>query len=398
MHPRDGEETMIGLLAQRCAGGRNRLALAVAALVLAAPGLAAAKDPIEVGMAVALTGYLVNYDGQFINGVKLASAKANEAGGIDGHKINLHILDDASNATTGVTVTTQLLNQYNVSVMLNGLSSAQNAAIHPILARAKVPMVVFSVLPPDPVWAFLANLLNEKNDKLQVDFAHDGLHAKTIAILYSHTPYGQTGAKVMAEDAEPLGMKIVFSEGVEPSATDMTPQMAKLKDAAPDVVLDILTGSTHIVEAKSAATVGLKVPIVMATDDRLTLEQASAAYAQTYFAATGIQAYPHLPDPAMKAACAAFLAEYNKSGGDPGAIVGASFGWDAVRILGKAVETSGATGGEALRAGLEKVTLQGCNTLYKFTAADHSGQLDVPVPLQIGKIAGHDVEIVFPPQ
>ena len=98
--------------------------LAMAGLLLAASGDAFAKDPIEVGMAVALTGYLASFDGQLVEGVKLASKRLNAAGGVDGHQLNFHILDNASNATTSVTITNQLLNQYNVSVLINGASSA----------------------------------------------------------------------------------------------------------------------------------------------------------------------------------------------------------------------------------------------------------------------------------
>jgi branched-chain amino acid transport system substrate-binding protein len=373
-------------------------ALMFAAILTAsplAPVAAAAKDPIEVGMAAALTGYLASYDGQFIDGVKLGAEHANAAGGIDGHKINLHILDDASNATAGVTATNQLLNQFNVSVMLNGLSSAQNAAIEPILERAQVPQIIFSVLPPAPKWAFLVNLLNERADALEVDFANQKLHAKKIALVFSQTPYGQNAAKFMNERAKHLGIDIVYSQAVEPSVTDMTPQMAALKATGADAVLDVLTGSTHIVEAKAAATVGLSAPIVMATDDLPTHQKVTTAYPRAYFTATAVQAYPNIAIPETKAACGSFIDTYQKAGHNMATISGASFGWDAVRVLAKAV-AGGATGGDALHAALERTEVQGCNTLYKYSAADHSGQENVPNELQIAKInPDGKVEIVF---
>ena len=63
------------------------------------------KAPIEVGSVAALTGYLAGYDGEFLNGLKLAVKVANANGGADGHPLSLHIADGASNATNGVTVT-----------------------------------------------------------------------------------------------------------------------------------------------------------------------------------------------------------------------------------------------------------------------------------------------------
>jgi branched-chain amino acid transport system substrate-binding protein len=360
--------------------------------------VAQAKEPMEIGMDVALTGFLANFDGQFVSGAKLATQILNDAGGADGHQFNLHILDDASNATAGMTGANQLLNQFNVVAMLNGLSSAQNAAIEPVLARAKVPMIIFSVLPPDPVWAFQANVPSERASDVQFQFATQQLHAKKLAVVYSQTPYGQNNSKRLAELAAKGNVQIVYSDAVEGSATDMAPQMGKIKDAGADAVIDVLTGSTHIVEAKAASTVGLTAPLIMAADDTPTYIKATEAYPRIYFTASPSQAYPNIPNPALKAAYENFLAHFNKAGLDPAIISGASFGWDAVQILATAVKNSGATSGDALKAALERVSVQGTNTLYNFSAKDHSGQDEVPTAIQIGQMQNGKVNIVYTPK
>jgi branched-chain amino acid transport system substrate-binding protein len=367
---------------------------AASALLFATSGGASAKDPIEVGMAVALTGYLASFDGQLVEGVKLASKRLNDAGGVDGHKLNFHILDNASNATTGVTVTNQLLNQYNVAVLINGASSAQSVAIHPIVARNKVPFITTSQLPPEPVWAFLAGPAYQEVLDRQLSFAKDQLKAKKIAFLFSNTPYGQNGAKLLATRAPELGLEVVFSEGVEGSATDLTPQLAKIKDAKPDVLLDFLTGPVHIVEGKAATTVGLGVPIIMAHDDTAVSKQAAAAYPNSYNVVMPVQAYPNVPNPELKAANGEFLTAYKNAGLDPSGIAGASWGWDAVGTLSHAVSSSGATGGDALRAAIEKVDFVGTTARYKFSAKDHTGQIDAPKSLQIGRYREGNLEIV----
>jgi branched-chain amino acid transport system substrate-binding protein len=369
--------------------------LATAALIAAPTSVRAAKPPIEVGMAVSQTGFLATNDAAFIQGVQLAVKVANAAGGIDGHEVHLHILDNASNATTGVTVTNQLLNQFNVNVMINGLSSAQNAAIEPIVERAKVPMIVYSDLPPIPTWAFFANTPHNKHVDIQLAFVKDRLHAKAIAIIFSQTPFGQIGAQQMAAGAQRLGLTVLSSSGVEGSTTDMTPLMSKIKDSNPDAIIDIVTGSTHIVETKAATTVGLKVPIVMTGDDLGIMQQSTAAYPDVNFSATAPQAYPNVPDQRIKAKIASFLVSYRAAGLDPANLLGASYGWDAVAILSQAVKASGAIGGDGLRAALEKVSVDGTNAVYHFTADDHTGQKNEPNPLQIGKMQGSAISIVF---
>src|SRR2546423_4696117 len=153
-----------------------------------------AASPIEVGMAVALTGYLASVDRQFVDGVKLAAKQINDAGGVDGRQLNLRILDNASNATTGVTVTNQLLKQYGVQVMLNGALSAQTVGILPIVGRAEVPIITTSQLPADPGWAFLVGAAYQATLETQLLFVKDQLKVKRVAFLHGQTPYGTNGA------------------------------------------------------------------------------------------------------------------------------------------------------------------------------------------------------------
>jgi branched-chain amino acid transport system substrate-binding protein len=367
--------------------------IAAAAILAAAAQPARAGDPIEIGMAVALTGSLASADGEYVTGVKLGVERANAAGGIDGHKLELHILDNASNATTAVTVTNQLFNQFNVAVMMNGASSAASVAIHPIAQRNKVPFFTISQLPPQPVWAFIAINAYQKVLELQLQFAKQQLHATKVAFLYSQTPYGQNGAKLLAKRGPELGFTVVYSEGAEGSSTDLTPQMAKIRDAQPDVVIDFLTGPVHIVEAKAAATVGLHIPLITGNDDTIVTTQAEAAYPNSYFVTAPVQAYPDIPDPELKAAVGRFLDAFKAAGLDPANVWGAGCGWDAVNILTKAVTASHATGGEALRAAIEKTEFIGATTRYKFSAADHTGQDAVPNSLQIGQYQGKTLKI-----
>ncbi len=354
---------------------------------------AQAKSPIEVGVAVSLTGYLATSDVNFVNGVKLGVQRVNARGGIDGHPVNLHIVDNASNVSNGVTVTNQLLNQ-GVTVMINGLLSGQNAAIEPILARNKVPQIDYSDSPP--TWAYMVNVPHDKHSEMQLRFAVDKLHAKTIALLYSQTPYGQLGAKQLVAQAQAMGLKIVQQVGVDPTLTDLTPLMASVKDAKPDAVVDILTGATHIVEAKAATTVGLKVPLIMVADDVVTLQKVAAEYPDIYFTVQPPQAYPSVPNPQLKASIAAFLAAYRTSNLDPAGLLGAASGWDAVSVLEEAVKQAGGnTGGDALNAGFQKVTLNGCNSVFRYTAADHTGQASVANPIQVANLKGSAVNVVF---
>ena len=218
-------------------------------------------------------------------------------------------------------------------------------------------------------------------------------------MLFSQTPYGQKAAEAMKEVASKGGLEVVESLGVDTGATDLTPQLSKAKSAGAEAVVDVLTGPVHIVEAKSAATLGLKIPLVMGTDDINTFQKATEAYPNTHFTAIGVQQYPNNLDPGIKAADEQFLEVFKEKYGDkvPN-VADAARGWDATMILAEAVKASKATTGEELRAALEQVKYTGTSSQYAYTADDHSGQLNTPNPLAIMQFKGSAAEIVYQPE
>jgi branched-chain amino acid transport system substrate-binding protein len=346
-------------------------------------------------MSVGLTGYLAAGDQAWVEGVKLAVASYNNAGGIDNHPVQLHIVDMASSAPTGVTVVNQLINQYNVNVLLNGASSAQTAAIAPLLAQKQVPLIMLSQLPADPTWCFVATVFWQKQMGAELAIASNLLHAKKIAFVWSNTPYGQLGSQAIVAKAQALGMQVVLNEAIDTNSTDLSAFMSKVKDAQPDAVLDFLTGSPHIVMAKAATTVNLGVPLIEAPDNTTTFEAASAAYSKVYVVASPLQYYPDIPDTSLKPVTETFRNLWLNTGGDPSLISNAADGWDAVQILAKAINTSHAIRGDALRAALETTEVQGAQTLFHYSASDHSGQLSVPTALVAGQYTGTTLTIVY---
>ena len=77
----------------------------------------------------------------------------------------------------------------------------------------------------------------------------------TTGLLYG-------GATIAAAEAKVLGLQVVGDEAYPGTATDFTPQIVKLRDAKPDVV--VLWGATTTpgLAIRAARTLGLNVPIL----------------------------------------------------------------------------------------------------------------------------------------
>jgi branched-chain amino acid transport system substrate-binding protein len=383
------EKTLPQLSRRRLLAGGTSLAAAAVA-----PRIARAREAIDVGSVAALTGYLASYDANFLNGLKLAVKLINQNSGVDGHPLNLHILDGASSATTGATVANQLLNQYNVAVMLNGASSATTVAILPMCTDAKVPIITLSQLPPNAKWGFLSTTAFSRVTQLELQFTTQYLKAKTIGIIYNQTPAAQTATKHITDLAPKWGLQVVSTQGVDVNAIDFTPQLAALKSANPDAILDFMTGPAHILEAKAAATVDLKVPLVMGLDDTPTFQQASEAYPNAYLSAIPVQVYPDIADPGTKTAVSEFLDAYKKASLDLAGVQAAASGWDAAHMYAAAVKKGGATQGDALRNGIETLDYQGAVTHWHFTPQDHTGQ-EHSDALQAAKWENGALKVIF---
>jgi branched-chain amino acid transport system substrate-binding protein len=369
----------------------------IATMLALTAGTGRAAEYVDIGVAASLTGPLAGTDIHLVEGARLAAKQINLKGGVGGREIRLQIRDNASNAATGVTVTNQLLNEFNLTAMIGGASSAQTAAIQPILKRMNVPAFTVSILPTDSYSTFMATIEFTRYIDVQLQFVKSHLKGSRVALLHSNTPFGQIGAKLFQNMASDMGVVVVQVEGVDNSATDLTPQMAKIKELKPDAVVDLMTGPVHVVEAQAAATVGLTVPIVLSLDDLSTFRLASEAYPNVRYISVPVQTYPEIVDPKLKEACAMFLDAYKAAKLDPSGVMGASGGWDAVHMIALAVGNAGSTAPADARKAIQGLSYQGCTTAYKFTPDDHTGQKNRANPLSISRFDGSSTTVLFRP-
>jgi ABC-type branched-subunit amino acid transport system substrate-binding protein len=260
-------------------------------------------------------------------------------------------------------------------------------------------MIVNTVLPSDPTWVFSVLPLVDHIVQAEMGFASKDLKASKIALFYSQTPYGQQASKIVANTAKSAyGLDVVLNIGVEANATDVSPLLARVRDAKADALLTVLTGPLQIVLAKNAASLGLTMPVLLAIDDPSVLKQAAAAYGPVYLNVSAPMAWPdQIADPKRKAAVKDFMSEWKAAGHtDLTGGIFALYGWDEVQLLVSAIKASHATTGDGLRNALEKATLVGTTTDYIYSASDHTGQQNVPIPVAIGQYKAGNLVLVSP--
>lgn len=354
----------------------------------------AGSGPVRIGSALDLTAYLAGFDRRLQQGIRQAEAQINGAGGlIDGRKLEVSFEDMKADPQQAVRSVQKLADQRKVVAFLNGASSAGTAAVTPIAASRKLPMVVSSVIPDNAEWQFSTLPAPPFETGVRTGYlAEKGV--KRIAVLRDATPYNEAQFKAIQEQAKQYGMKIVGTAEHESDAVDLRPQVTRLLNRNPQAILKLSAGPTHIVAAKAMASSQAKIPLLLSIEQVGIVRDASKAYPDTFFAASPPQVYSALrPDQRSKALTT--LVE-NAKGGEDLTFVGR--GYDSTLLLADAIKRAKSTDGDAVRKALEDAgPFEGSSGTYDFSATAHYGL--TRNPLFLAQIRGDaDPAIVFTPK
>ena len=213
---------------------RLTLLAAVAAL---ASGVAFAD--VNIGVNLSLTGPGSGLGLPMQNQFKLFPKT------IAGEKVNLIILDDASDPGKGASNTRRFISEDHVDLIIGSCLTPVAAAMAPLANEGKTVQLAASPVPVPPEqegWVFrlpqsaevMAYPIVEHMKKTGV---------KTVGFLGYADAYGETWLKSITPMLQEAGIKLVATERFARSDTSVTPQALKLVSANPDAILVVATGS-----------------------------------------------------------------------------------------------------------------------------------------------------------
>jgi branched-chain amino acid transport system substrate-binding protein len=197
-------------------------------------------------------------------------AKINDAGGINGYKLQLVIYDTRSEVTDAVTVVKRMIEQDGVVAVIGPSWSAAGIPIAEIADASKVPTIGTTAsninvtvtedgkLHP---YMFRVCFIDPYQGYTQADFAYNKLGLRKAALLTDiSSPYTVGLHQYFEKHFVELGGQIVDKEGYNQGDTEFRAQLAKIKDAAPDlVVMDAYTFKDLGLASQQAEALGLKV-------------------------------------------------------------------------------------------------------------------------------------------
>jgi branched-chain amino acid transport system substrate-binding protein len=355
---------------------KTLLAAATAGLLTAGSALA----DVTIGVSLALTGPGSGLGIPMHNQMKLWPAT------IGGEKVNLIILDDATDPTKGVTNARRFVTEDKVDMIIGSCITTVAAAMAPIAAEAKTVQLAASPvgLPPgQDGWLFR---LPQSNDVMA--YAVVGhmkkLGIKTVGFLGYTDVYGELWIKALTAEGDKAGIKIIATERFARTDTSVTPQALKLTAANPDAMLIVASGSGAAMPHKAIVERGYKGKIYQthaaATMDLMRIggKDVEGAYVVSGPAMVGAQLADNHPS---KQAALDFLAGYERAYGAGSANQFAGHSYDARIVLEKIIPVAlkkGKPGTAEFRAALKDAMETMGRTVFShgvmnWTAQNHWG-------------------------
>ncbi|GJD52517.1 Leu/Ile/Val-binding protein [Methylobacterium crusticola] len=353
-----------------------------AALGFPRPALAQG-EPLRIGWLAAMTGPSSAPTVGFNRGVVFAAETINAAGGVKGRKLEIVTRDTQGDPTKAVNATQELISQAKVLAVWGPTNSGESLAVTPIMARARMPnihpCVVDSLI--DPVKfpnAFRIAPSNTQWDDAVRGYCLKVLKVRRVAVIGDTTGYGVTAANASAAAFKRDGAEVAYQGNIDSTQPDMTPDLLRARNAGAQaiVVWSVSTGMDARL-FNTRARMGWDVPIVghpsLASGEIGGLIEKPANWDKVY--AIGYRSCSY--DEAGKLAPRSqdFVARLKGRVTLSDTLLWwVAAGYDAVSLVAKAVEDTGATTNEAIVKywnGLSRYP--GIFGDYTYTPQEHNG-------------------------
>jgi ABC-type branched-subunit amino acid transport system substrate-binding protein len=222
---------------------RRKLLAVLAAAALAAPAAALAQGAagaIVIGQSAPLSGSNKDLGTDIRNGAAAYFKRVNDAGGVNGRKIELVSLDDANDTKRSEANTKQLLEQHNPIALYGYGSATLSRPALPHVEAARIPFVA-PFTGADPMRKFNRYVYNHRAsyaDELEKIVEHyTTFGVKRFAVLHYADAVGNENFNAVDRALKARNLAPVAIASVTRTQTDFAKEIAAVGKAAPDVVI-----------------------------------------------------------------------------------------------------------------------------------------------------------------
>jgi branched-chain amino acid transport system substrate-binding protein len=339
----------------------------------------AAAKTIKIGAIFAVTGGASNLGAPEEKTAKMMVDTFNKSGGINGQKVELIIKDSAGKSENALSFAKQLIEEENVVAIIGPTTSGESMAIKDLCEKSKVPLIscaaAETIVDPQAHYVFKT----PQKDSYVVKWIFESMKKKNITkigVLASLSGFGAGGLAQLEKYAPEFGITITAKESYDPTITDLTALLTKLKASGPEAIVNWSIEPAQSIVCKNMKQLNMTIPLYQSHGfgNIKYAEAAGEAAEGVIFPCGRLLIAEELPDTNSQKA---LLVKYKKDYEDLYKEDVSTFGghaYDALLILKTAIEQAKSTDRDAIANQIEKITnLPGTAGIFNMSTTDHNG-------------------------
>lgn len=250
---------------------RSFACLAGAAAILLSGASVQAQQPIRIGVLLPVTGPFAKNGIENWEAMQIARDMINERGGVNGRKIE-YVQGDPTNPNAAISETDRLITREGVKITTGSFASPLAIAVSQAAERHGVfhwetTGAAEIITRRGFKHTFQVGAPSRKYGQAAVDIVVDDLAKRLnkplaelrVALLWENRAFGKSVGDGVRAYTATKGIKLIYDEGYDQFATDMTPIVQKLKDVKPDVLIAISFPNDAILFQRKAKEIDFNV-------------------------------------------------------------------------------------------------------------------------------------------
>jgi branched-chain amino acid transport system substrate-binding protein len=343
---------------------RAKVLFATLPMLLAASSSSFAET-IKIGAVIPMTGPVAEDGAAVLKGAKLAVKLFNDAGGLNGDKIELLVEDGACIPAQSVAGAEKLVSANKVIALAGAFCSSSTGATMDVALRYKVPMVAGISTAPNLTERGNRYLfrIQATSQMLADAFAPKMMEiagGKKVAFLVVNDDWGRSIAQYYKASLERGGAEAVTTQIFDTNETDLFSYITNIKRAEPDAIMMAANTQNAVTLTEQLRQMNVKSKLF--AEGSFTAKSYYDAVGKKGDGIDGLMAYvPNFDNPVNKT----FVDMYKEAYGElPNN--NASAGFEELTIITNAIKTAGKAEPEAIRDAIASGTTSGPSGEIKF--------------------------------
>lgn len=232
----------------------QHVVLACCAISLSSPVLSAdetgvSNEKILIGQSNAYSGALTELGREYTLGIKTYFEQVNQAGGVNGRKLELISLDDAYDPKKTLENTKTLINDKKVFALGFYIGAANTEGVIPLLNENKIPLIgTLSGSDSLRAPAIFSRYLFHTKAGYTHEFARmvqqiSSTGIKNMAVVYQNNAFGKQGLATINEQLKKQGITPVASVAVETDSANIDAAVKAVAAQTPSAIVLVTAGA-----------------------------------------------------------------------------------------------------------------------------------------------------------